>query len=83
MTRFKTIQLETMANIKHTSLEWSLYDIQSHALELKFFYPNKAEAQEMLEEFFNENEEYIIGYINELMAGYVANFYINHKKENK
>jgi len=71
----------TIKNIKHTSLEWSLYDIQSHALEHKFFYPNKAEAQKMLEDFFNQNEEYIISHINELMAGYVANFYINKNKK--
>lgn len=74
MANLKSMETNHKNAFFHEALSWSLYDIKAHALELQH-YPNKEQAQKVLEEFFDDRGDNIIEYINNLMADYLHDFY--------
>lgn len=63
-----------MADLPPTCLQWSRLDIQAQALRqgIKI---DDSQAQDLLEGFFDDNNEYIIEVINTAMAEYVRENY--------
>jgi len=65
---------------KPTCLKWTIEDIQAQG-EFQDFEIDDAQAHELLEGFFEENNGYIIEVINNAMADYVYENYNEQQNE--